>query len=170
MTVDDDMKSKWEAAKDEKEKTAALVATSERTLDVLTHTIDEGMNELVRSADEYAALSLSGCFSGPLEKAIRLLEARCESMEEQGVSRDHLEKIRASLEDMKRRLDVLKTAKRKGMVTKASVAVQGGAKTDLVSRVRLPSHPMGATSPDPTITPYKYGKRLGLRSHYSPLA
>ena len=131
VTVDDDMKLKWEAAKDENEKTAALVATSERTLGDLSHTIDEGMDELVRSADEYAGLSLSGCFSGPLEKAIRLLEAHCECMEEQGVSRDQLGKMRASLEDMKRRLDLLKTAKKKGMVTKAKKAwgaVHGGAK------------------------------------------
>ena len=32
-------------------------------------------------------------------------------MEENGASRDQLEKMRASLEDMKRRLDVLKMAK-----------------------------------------------------------
>ena len=123
VTVDDDMKSKWEAAQDENEKTAVLVATSERTLGVLSHTIDEGIDELVRSADEYAGLSPSGCFSGPLEKAIRLLEAHCDCMEEQGVSRDQLEKMRGSVETMKRRLDLLRTAKETGMVTKEEVSV-----------------------------------------------
>ena len=125
MTVDDDMKKKWMAAKAKKEKIEALVAASERTLD---DTMDEGMDELVRAADEYAGLSLSGSFSGPLEKAIRLLELHYKSMEEQGVSRDQLDKMRGSVETMKKRLDLLRKAKEKVAVTNASVAVQGGAK------------------------------------------
>ena len=43
-------------------------------------------------------------------------------MEEEGVSRDQLVKMQASLEDMKRRLDVLRKAQEKEMVTKAKVA------------------------------------------------
>ncbi len=108
MTVDDEMKTRWEAAEGEKEKTEALVAASERELGRLGLTMAEGMGELVRLADAYAGLSLSGCFSGPLEKAIKLLETHCESMKVQGVSGDRLEKVQASLEDMKRRLDVLR--------------------------------------------------------------
>ena len=121
-TVDDDMKMKWEAAKDEKEKTEVLVAESERKLGRLNHTMDEGVDELVRLAEEYAGLSLSGCFSGPLEKTIRLLEDYCEKMEKQGVSRDQLEKMRGSVEDMKKRLDILKKDKEKGIITKAAKA------------------------------------------------
>ena len=76
--------------------------------------MDDGMGELVRLAEEYAYLSLSGCFLGPLEKAIRVLDEHCRrSMEEQGVSRDQLEKMRGSLETMERRLDLLKAAKEK---------------------------------------------------------
>ncbi len=112
-TVDNGMKKKWQAAKDEKEKTEALVAASERTLGRLSSTIDEGMDELERLAEEYAGLSLSGSFSGPPEKAIRLLELHYHSMECQGVSRDQLEKMRGSLETMERRLDLLKAAKEK---------------------------------------------------------
>ena len=111
--VDDDMKKKWEAARDEKEKNEALVAASESALDDLGFTIDKGMDELERLADEYAGLSLSGSFSGPLEKAIRLLEMHCKNMEEQGVSRDQLDKMRGSVEMMKKRLDLLKDAKEK---------------------------------------------------------
>jgi len=81
--------------------TATLIATSHRI-----------QGDLARLAEEYAGLSLAGCFSGPLEKAIRLLEQHCAS-KEQGVSRDQLEKMRGGLEDMKRRLDVLRKAKEK---------------------------------------------------------
>ena len=112
-TVDDDMKKKWEAAKGEKEKKEALVAASECALDDLGSTIDKGMDELERLAEEYAGLSLSGSFSGPLEKAIRLLELHCKNMEEQGVSRDQLDKMRGSVETMKTRLELLKDAKEK---------------------------------------------------------
>ena len=101
VTVDDEMKTKWEAAKDEKEKTEVLVAENKRELDSLSSTVEADMDALVRLADEHGRLSLSGSFSGPLEKAIRLLELHCHSLEEQGVSGDQLEKMRAGLEGMK---------------------------------------------------------------------
>ena len=126
MTVDDDMKKKYDAAKDETERTEALVAASESELSRLSVTIEDGLAELLRLAEEYAGLSLSGCFSGPLEKAIRLMEEHCKSMEEQGVGRDQLETMRGGLKDMKKRLDVLRKAQEKGMATGA-VQVQGGA-------------------------------------------
>lgn len=110
-TVDDDMRRQWEAAKDEKERIAALIALSECTLSRLSSTIDEGMDELERLMEEYACFSISDSFSGPLEKAIRRLELHCESMEEQNISPDQLEKMRYSVETMKRRLDLLKEAK-----------------------------------------------------------
>src|SRR5258706_6601352 len=113
VTVDDEMKTKWEAAKDEKEKTKALVGEGQRKLDSLSSTVEAGMDARVRLQEEFGRLSLSGSFSGPLEKAIRLLELHCHSLEEQGVSRDQLKTMRGSLEYMKRRLDILKEAKEK---------------------------------------------------------
>ena len=93
--------------------TGILIAASQR---IPGHLKDAGMEELARLAEEYAGLSLSGCFSGPLKKAIRLLEQHCECMEEQGVSRDRLKKMRGDLEDMKKRLDLLKKVKEKVVV------------------------------------------------------
>src|SRR5258706_16412654 len=118
VTVDEEMKTQWEAAKDEKEKTEALVAGSQRTLDSLSSTIEASMDALVRLQEEYAGLSLSGCFSVPMEKAIRLLELHCHSMEQKGVSQ--LEKMRARLENMKPRLDILNG---QWMVTKGKEAL-----------------------------------------------
>ena len=113
-TIDDVMKQKWEAARDEKERIEALVTASECTLDRLNSNIDKGKDELERLAKEYAALSISGCFSGPLEKAIQLLELHCESMQEKDDSGGQLKKVRGSVETMRRRLEVLKEAKAKG--------------------------------------------------------
>ena len=112
-TVDDDMKRRWETAMDEREKNEALVAASERALGRLNSNIDKGMGVLEQLAEEYAGLSLSGSFSGPLEKAIRLLELHCKNMEEQGVGEDQLDKMRGSVETMKTRLDLLREAKEK---------------------------------------------------------
>src|SRR5258706_14753421 len=111
--VDDDKKTR-------RRRLRHLVAASERTLGDLSYTMDDGMGELVRLAEEYAYLSLSGCFLGPLEKAIRVLDEHCRrSMEEQGVSRDQLEKMRGSVEMVKRRLDLFRE---KGVATKAKEA------------------------------------------------
>lgn len=119
MSVDDNMKRQWDAAKDKKEMTEALVATSESVLSDLSHAMDEAMDELARSAEHYACLSLSGCFSAPLEKAIRLLEQRCNGLEEKGVGPEQLERMHRSLDQMKGRLDILRKAKEKVVVTKA---------------------------------------------------
>jgi predicted phage gp36 major capsid-like protein len=71
VSVDTNMKRKWEAAKSEKEKTDALAETSKQALDDLGRIINDAMDDLAQLADEYAHLSLSGSFSAPLEKAIR---------------------------------------------------------------------------------------------------
>ena len=113
LSVDDNMKKLWEAAKDEKERTEVLLATSKRALGDLGIIIDEAMDELARLAEEYASLSLSGSFSAPLEKAISLLEQRCKGMEEKGVGLELLTKVRSSLEHMKGRLDLLRKAREK---------------------------------------------------------
>ena len=111
LSVDDDTRRQWEAAKDEKERTEALIATSRGALGDLSRIIDEAMDELARLAEEYASLSLSGSFSAPLEKTVWLLEQRCKGMEEKGVGLEQLTKVRSSLEHMKGRLDLLRKAR-----------------------------------------------------------
>ncbi|SRR5258706_1850900 len=135
VSIDDTMKKQWGEAKDEKERTEALVTASESAVGDLSRVMDEAMDELAQLAEDYACLSLSGCFSAPLEKAIRLLEQRCKGMEEKGVSPEQLERMHGSLEQMKGRLDVLRKAKEKAVVTKAKEVwekvtepMQGGAR------------------------------------------
>ena len=111
MSVDDNMKRLWEAAKDEKEKTEALVAKCKGALDDLSHVMDKAMDELVQLATEYSRLSLSGSFSAYLEKATLLMEQRCRTMEENGASVEQLAKVQHSLEFMNGTLDLLREAK-----------------------------------------------------------
>ena len=112
VSVDDNMKKQWEAAKGDKEMTEALVTTGKRALGDFSHAMDDAMNELTQLAEDYAWLSLSGCFSAPLEKAARLLEQRCNGMEEKGVSPEQLERMHGSLEKIRERLDLLRRARR----------------------------------------------------------
>ena len=129
VAVDEEMKTKWEAAKNETERTEALVARSERELGRLRVTMDKGLAELTQLTEGYAGLSLSGSFSRTQEKAVRLLEDHYKKMEQQGVSRDQLDKVQTSLENMKKRLDILNNAKARAMSTKPNEGlgpVQGG--------------------------------------------
>ena len=113
LSVDGKMRRRWEAAKNEKERTEALVATSKSAMEDLSRIIDEAIDELARLGEEYASLSLSGSFSAPLEKAIWLLEQRCKAMEERGVGLELLTRVRGSLDAMRLRLDLLRRAREK---------------------------------------------------------
>ena len=141
LSVDDDMRKQWEAAKDEKARTEALLVTSKGALEDLSRIIDEAMDELARLAEEYGKLSLSGSFSAPLEKVISLLEQWCKGMEEKGVPSELLAKVRTTLDDMKVRLDLLRQANEKvrkevrkiegrtqGKVRKVDEKVQGSVR------------------------------------------
>ena len=124
VTIDSNMKRKWEAAKNEKEKADALAETSKRALEDLYRIINDAMDDLAQLADEYAHLSLVGSFSAPLEKAIWLLEQQCKGMEEKGVGPEQLEKVRSSLDEMTGRLDLLRKAQEKVPVTKSKDKVR----------------------------------------------
>ena len=57
------MKKKWETAKDEKEKTAALIAVNEMVLYDPKQATSRPSNNLAPLLEEYAYLSLTGSFS-----------------------------------------------------------------------------------------------------------
>lgn len=124
VSVENDLKGGSEMEKNDNETTMALTATSRRALSNLNRIINESMGELARSAAEYAHLSLSGCFSAPLERAISLVEQQCKGMEEKGVDREQLEMVRCSLEEMKERLDLLREAQKRS--SKGHIASAGG--------------------------------------------
>ena len=106
--------------------TGVLDETSKRALEDLGRIINDAMDDLAQSANEYAHLSLSGSFSAPLEKAISLLERQCNELEEKGVGPEQLEKVRRSLEEMKERFDLLRKAQEKVAVAKGVRMVAGG--------------------------------------------
>jgi hypothetical protein len=113
ISIDCNMKKKWEVAKDQKEQLEVLIETSKRALSDLRCTLDHATDELARLTEEYANLSLSGSFSANVEKAIQLLEQSYRGMEERAVGPAQLERVRGNLERMHRKLELLRKTKMK---------------------------------------------------------
>jgi len=111
VSVDQNMKKKWEAARDGKEKGAALIGASEKVLHDLNQIISRATNDLEQLVERYADLSLSGSFSAQVGSAVRLLEQNYASLEKGGVGREQLQRVKRSLDHMKRKLELLHITK-----------------------------------------------------------
>lgn len=97
--------------KDEKEKTTALIAINEILLHNLNEAINRATNDLAQLMEEYGRFSLSGSFLEQLDSTIRLLEQRYTDMEESWAGEFHLQERKKSLDDVKRKLEFLNSAK-----------------------------------------------------------
>ena len=112
-SVGEDMRKQWEAAKDQKENTEALIATHERALDDLSRVTGDAMNDLERLVEDYDGLALSRSFSAHMEKTIKFMEQRYPDGDS-AVSEERLDNTRCGLEQMKKKLDIMRLAKAKG--------------------------------------------------------
>jgi hypothetical protein len=97
MLFDEDMKKKWDEAKDGKETTAALIAVNEMVLHHLKQVTNCATGDLVQLVEQYARLSLVGSCSARVRTTLRLLER---------VTIDDT-KAKVSLDHMKRNLELL---------------------------------------------------------------
>ena len=120
VLVDEDMQKKWEMAKDEKEKVAALLEQGKKALQGLNKIISDATNNLSRLTEEFANLSLSGSFSTQVEKAVGLLEQTYKSMEEKCVNPTQLQKVKDNLDQMTRKLELLNKVKERSEVRVAA--------------------------------------------------
>ena len=103
VLVDEDMKKKWDEAKDGKENTTTLIAAYEMVLHELNPAIECAMGDLVQLVEWYDGLSLAGSCSAEVRGVVRLLEA----LEKTNIGEYKLEKVKKSLVHMKRRLELL---------------------------------------------------------------
>jgi len=110
--VDEGMKKKWEAVKDEKERTAVLIAVNEMILHDFSHAINHAPDNLMQLVERFVCLSLTGSFSAEVGRAVSSLEREYVAMEKRGVGQDKLEKVKGGLDYMKRRLELLYNAKK----------------------------------------------------------
>lgn len=89
------------------------MAMHERALGDLTRAMDGAMDDLVQLVEDYDGKALSRSFSEHMEKTIHFLEQRCTDKEE-CASQERLENMQCGLEQMKRKLELLRLAKAKG--------------------------------------------------------
>ena len=122
VLIDEDVKRRWVAAKDGKKKKAVLVDLREKVLRDLGKITDDATNDLAKLVKRYTLLALSGSFSAQVGSAVKLLEQNCTGLEKKGIDREQLEKVKESLEHMKRRLGLLNDAKEKSQ--KQSVGIR----------------------------------------------
>ena len=91
----------------EKERTAILIAVNEMVLTDLKQTINRVPDNLVPLLEQYAFLSLTGGLSVQMESAVKFLEQKYIAMEKTFVGQYKLEKVKKSLDQMKRELELL---------------------------------------------------------------
>ena len=110
VSVDETMKD-WEAAKVGTERTAILTTVREKVLRELNQIINSAITDLAQLMERYSRLSLSGSFMVQVESAVRLLKQHYIILERKGVDQDQLQRVKASLDHMQRKLELLKSAK-----------------------------------------------------------
>ena len=107
VLVDEDMKKKWDEAKDGKERTAALIVINEMVLHVLKQVGNCATGDLVQLVEQYADLSLVGSCSVRMRSTVRFLEAMEKEFNDNDKDKGELETIKESLGHMKRKLQLL---------------------------------------------------------------
>ena len=103
--VDEDMKRKWDKAKDGKERTAALIAVNEMALYILNQVSNCATGDLVQLVKQYADLSLVGSCSAWAESVIKYLEFTLNTTMSWDIGQREI--VEESLGHMKRKLEVL---------------------------------------------------------------
>ncbi len=124
VLLDQGVKRQWAAARDGKGKMAVLNAFRERVLRDLNQVIDGATNDLAQHVERYTRLSLSGNFSAQVSSIVRLLEQNYTTLETKGVGPDQLQKVKESLEHMKRKLELLNSAKENARKDRVGIAAQ----------------------------------------------
>ena len=102
VLVDQNMKKRWEEAKDGKENTTAIVVAGQKAVSDLDQAINSAINNLAQLVERYARLSLSGNIAAPVNSTVRLL-----ALEGKGVGPDQLQRVNESLDHMRRKLELL---------------------------------------------------------------
>ena len=112
VSVGQDMKKKWERARDAEEKREVFIAACEKALNDLDNVMNRFTDDLRRRVEQHESLALGGSFAGQVSNVVGILARKYEALQEKGVGPDHLEKLQTSLDRMKRTLAVLETAKK----------------------------------------------------------
>ncbi|KAK0432861.1 hypothetical protein EV421DRAFT_1910568 [Armillaria borealis] len=112
LHVNQEAKAKFENALNAKKRAEELKKQIKDRKALLQDRINNVIEELGRLVERYSSLSLSGSFAGQVEKVVKMLEQNLEGMRESGAARETIDKVEASLDSMREKLEVLKEANR----------------------------------------------------------
>ncbi|KAK0429728.1 hypothetical protein EV421DRAFT_1946432 [Armillaria borealis] len=112
VKVNQEAKAKFENAQNAKKRAEELKNQIKDKKAMLQDRIKNATEELGRLVERYPKLSLSGSFAGQVETAAKMLEQNLEGMRESGAARETIDKVEASLDSMREKLEVLKEANR----------------------------------------------------------
>ncbi|PBK60448.1 hypothetical protein ARMSODRAFT_966036 [Armillaria solidipes] len=112
LKVNQEAKAKFENAQNAKERAEEFKKQIKDKKTMLQDRIKNATEELGRLVERYSNLSLSGSFAGQVETAVKMLEQNLEGMRESGAARETIDKVQASLDSMREKLEVLKEANR----------------------------------------------------------
>ena len=105
VLIDEDMKQKWDEAKDSKERTAGLIAVKEMALHILKQVGNCDTGNLVQLVKQYADLSLAGSCTMRAKSTVKFLEDKAKARSVRGENRP--DTVKVDLDHMKRKLELL---------------------------------------------------------------
>ena len=105
VLIDEDMKKKWDEAKDGKERTVALIVVNEMALHILKQVDNCATGDLVQLMEQYADLSLVGSCTVRAKSTIKFLEAK--EKEPDVRSQNRPDTLQENLSHMRRKLELL---------------------------------------------------------------
>ena len=135
VLIDQDVKKKWETAKDEKGKMAVLVTFREKVLQELNHGINGSIGDLAQLVERYSYSTLSGGFLAQLDKTVTLLEQHHTALKGKCVDQDQIHKVEESLDHTRMKLELLINAKESARKENKSKSV--GIKSKVKEWLRL---------------------------------
>ena len=113
VSVDQDLRERWEVAKDAKEKREVFIGACGKALNDLDNVINRVTDDLRQRVKRHESLALGGSFSVQVSSTVRLLDRKYKALREtKDVSPEQLEKVQKSVDRMKTRLAILETAKK----------------------------------------------------------
>jgi len=107
VLIDDNVKQKWESAKDGKEKVAVLIKLHANVLGAIIQVFNNATSELAPLLERYARLSLAGGLSVQKDNTVKLLKQRYAALERKYVDQDQIQKANVRLGQVKRKLELL---------------------------------------------------------------
>ena len=107
VSVEQGLTKTWEAVKDERETTVALIALNEMVLHELDQAIDRDPHDLIQLVEEFDSLSLTGGVLAHMERTVRFMEEKYTAMKKKHVDQVELVNVRENLDHMKKELELL---------------------------------------------------------------